>query len=881
VSSPVREHLVDASTALAELESAAVARLPLPGIGSDVVERPRLLAQLDRALEVPLTLVSAPAGSGKSVLLLSWLAQRREDVRLAWLSITDPRLFWSGAANAVADALELDEGIVVPGETPLASLLRVFGELDEPLVLVVDNFDEVRAEGVLSPLRRIVAHAPEHFHLVLSCRRDPDLALHRLRLGSALAEIRARDLAFTPDEAMQFFDTARLELEPSLACALVERTEGWAAALRFAALSIRDHANAESFVLALARSEQAVSDYLVSEVLATQPPDLRDFMLRTSLCERIDGDLADALTGGSDGARVLAMLERDNVFLELQPDGHWYRYHRLFAELLATEARHELGKDIFDVHNVAARRLAAAGDALPALRHALASRDHNLVAELVAGSWMELIGRGEVALAEAMVETADLAAIRGNAHLSLLAAWCRLSAGDGEEATAWLELADTAARDLEEDARQHFDLGRDAVGLLQARLNGDLDRVERLTAQLVRPESLQASRSGVGRRAFVLCARGTLAAWRGDLEVAAATLEAGVEMARRSTLPELELDAAGMLAFVCALRGELKRASRFADLAVALVEARPRPRAQLVPALTALAVCELEWNDLPASRVHLERAAELAQAAGDTPGRIAVTFVAAWMQLQAGEAIEDGRCELAALDEETAIPPLLEPALKVLRARMALRLGDVKAARSIVDAASDLPEYLAVRARVDLVEDRIEDAIATLNRAAADDAHSMFGCTRTEVAVLRAVATDRAGLTDEARVWIELALELAEPEKIRRPFLDGGPTVAVLLRRAIRAGSAHRWLAGTLLAVLDGRDRASGSAPHELLEPLSSKERVVLRYLPTLMSNQEIAGELFVSVNTIKTHLKSIYRKLDTSNRREAVRRARELRLIG
>jgi LuxR family transcriptional regulator, maltose regulon positive regulatory protein len=871
--------LAGTATALAELESAAVARLALPTIGADIVRRQRLFDLLDEALEVPLTLVSAPAGSGKSVLLLSWLDRSRPVQRTAWLSVGDPRVFWATAADAVASALELEGGLPFHGETPLASLARVFSELDEPLVLVVDDFDDIQSEGVLDPLRRIVAHAPDHLHLVLSCRRDPDLALHRLRLASALVEIRARDLAFTPEEAGQFFAAAGLELEPMLVGALVQRTEGWAAALRFAALSLRDHVNAASFVLALARSEQAVSEYLISEVLANQPPELRDFMLRTSLCERIDGDLADALTGGSEGARILATLERDNVFVELQPDGRWYRYHRLFSELLATEARHELGQDIFDVHYTAARRLAAAGDALPALRHALASRDCELVAELVAGFWMELIGRGELALAEAMVESADTAAIRKDPHLSLLAAWCRLGAGDGEEARAWLELADTAANELEPDERPAFDLGRTAVGVLQARLNGDLDEVERLAGELVRPESLQASRSGVGRRAFVLCARGWAAAWGGDLDVAAATLEAGVEMARRAALPELELDAAAQLSYVCALRGELKRAARFADLAIALVEARPRPRPQLVPALTALALCDLEWNDVPAAEGHLEHAAELAQATGDRLGGIAASAAAAWAELQSGETSDGGRFELAALGDE-AMPPLLVPALDMLRARMALRLGDVAGARAIA-STHDGPEYLALLARIDLSEDRIEDALEALNRAGADDRPPAFGHTSIQIAVLQAVASERAGLEDAARTWIERALELAEPEKVRRPFLDAGPAVEVLLRRAIRAGSAHRWLAGTLLAVLDGRDRNGGSAPHELLEPLSSKERVVLRYLPTLMSNQEIAGELFVSVNTIKTHLKSIYRKLDTSNRREAVRRARELRLIG
>ena len=377
------------------------------------------------------------------------------------------------------------------------------------------------------------------------------------------------------------FETAGIPLEPELLAALVERTEGWAAALRFAALALRGQGNAESFVLALARSEQALSEYIVSEVLASQPPDLRDFVLRTSLCERIDGELADAVTGGSDGARILASLEPDNVFLELQEDGRSYRYHRLVGALLASQARYELGDEVFGIHRAAARKLAANGDGLAALRHALASGDAALAAETVSGSWLELIGHGEFDLAEALLERADESVIRQNPQLCLLAAWSRVGAGDQAEAGSWLAVADSVAARLDDDERRAFDVARTVLGALHARLIGDLDGVERATAQLVRPESLAvASPAGQGRRAFVLWMRGLAAAWRGDLERAASTLEAAVHRARRASLPDLESEAAGLLALVCALRGELRRAARLAEFAAALVEPAKRPRAQ-------------------------------------------------------------------------------------------------------------------------------------------------------------------------------------------------------------------------------------------------------------------------------------------------------------
>ncbi len=858
-----------------------MARLGRPRLGTDLIERQRLFAALDAGLEVPLTLLSAPAGSGKTALLLTWLARREGQLRIAWLSLPDPRVFWAAVAASVADALERPS-LTKRGETPLEGLLRTFAELDEPLVLVVDDFHHVRAAGVLDPLAKIIARAPEHLHVVLACRRDPDMTLHRLRLGGMMAELRAREMAFTEEEAGAFLEAAGVDLRPELTTALVDRTEGWAAALRFAAMSLRERANAEPFVRALARTEQAVSDYLVSEVLAAQPTRLRDFLLRTSLCERIDGDLADALTGGSDGSRTLAALERDNVFVELQQDGRWYRYHPLFAELLATEARHELGDETLELHRIAARRLAGSGDRLAALRHAVASGDPALASELVAGLWMELIGWGELDLVGELLDRVGGRAIRRNPHLCLLAGWSRVSAGDPEEAAGWVALAGTAAAKLGEEERPAFELGRNAVDLLRVKLAGDLDQVERLTALLVRPEALvQTPREGAARRAFVLWARGVVAAWRGELGPATTSLEAAVDLARRATLRDLELDATGLLALVSAIRGELKRAARLAKFATAFADPRANPRAHVVPALVALALCELEWNDPEAAREYTRQATEVAAASGDTLGWVAAATIAAWVLVQDPSSVDEARVELAGLAHAEAVPPLVEPALRALRARIALAGGDVATARAVVAVDPASAESQVVLARVELTEGRLDTAIEALDRACAGPTPTAYARTHVEAAVLRSVAAERAGDGEAARAWIELALDLAEPEKVRRPFLDAGPTVATVLRRAIRAGSAHRWLAGSLLGVLDGRARDGGTSPPELLEPLSEKERVVLRYLPTLMSNQEIAGELFVSVNTVKTHLKSIYRKLDTSNRREAVRRARELRMIG
>jgi LuxR family maltose regulon positive regulatory protein len=369
----------------------------------------------------------------------------------------------------------------------------------------------------------------------------------------------------------------------------------------------------------------------------------------------------------------------------------------------------------------------------------------------------------------------------------------------------------------------------------------------------------------------MLHARGTVALWNGELAVAQTALEAALETARHARLRAAQLDATATLALVCALRGELKRAAR---LATSVHSTRPA-------ALLALALCELEWDDAAESIARAECARDLADATGDRISGLHARIVAAVAAAGEPRGSEDARLELAALAAEGAERlPLLAPSLEALRCRLALATGDATAARGPLAEADESPQHSVAAARLALACRDVEAARGDLDGLLPDRVDLPLGL-RVEATVLRAVAAELAGDEEDACAWIERALGLAEAEAIRRPFLGVGSTMVGILRRTIRRASSHRWLAGSLLAVLDGREPADGHTARELLDPLSDRETIVLRYLPTMMSNQEIAGELFVSVNTIKTHLKSIYRKLGASDRREAVRLARELRLIG
>src|SRR3954452_20660297 len=374
---------------------------PSPPFGH--VERPRLLERVERGLVEPVTLVCGPAGSGKTALLSSALGPGCPH-RVAWVSLEpgddDPAGFW----RAVLASLTL-AGAAAPGSALAALappvrdsrhmfmplLVNALAELDAPIVLVLDDVHVLRSRECLNDLSFLVLHAPNELRLVLGARTDPALPLHVLRVRARLTEIRVADLAFTEPEAAALLAAHGLDLAPELVSALVARTEGWAAGLRLAALSLQGRDDPERFVTEFAGDDRVVGDYLVAEVLDRQPPKLRAFLLRTSLVDRISGDLADALTGQRSSTDLLADLERTNGFvLGVDSRREWFRYHRLFAKLLRTRATRELASELPELYARAARWYAERGMGSEALQHAAAAGEWDLPVELVAEHWFDL-----------------------------------------------------------------------------------------------------------------------------------------------------------------------------------------------------------------------------------------------------------------------------------------------------------------------------------------------------------------------------------------------------------------------------------------------------------------------------------------------------------
>jgi LuxR family maltose regulon positive regulatory protein len=830
-------------------------------------------------------MLSAPPGAGKTVALRSWLDGGRFDGHVIELRLPEGEGgLWAALAESTSAKLggaAIDHAL--PDEAVAQTLTPLVSSVDEPVLFVFDDLDRLEAGSELLALSHFIAEAPPHVHFLIACRRDVALGLHRTRLYGELSEVRAKELAFTCDEAVALFELSGVEIDVEHVEQFVALTEGWAAGLRFAALSMSNCVDPEAFLARFDSTEHVVSEFLLHEVLDRQDSELRDFLLLTAQCQRISAPLADAITGRTDSARVLADLERNNVFLEADETGTWYRYHALFAALLRAEAHVRLGPRVDAVHAPAARWLAQHGLATEALAHGIAAGDAQLAEELVASLWTELIGRDVRSVAMQLLDSIPAEATRDLPHLALLAAWARLAAGDVAEVDEWLALADGSAP-ADGPGRPPFDFGRALVLLARARLVGDLAAVDAATAQLESGPALIRSRSdSERRRLLVLCASGSAAAWRGELDTAATLLERALVEARRLGLPGSEIDASSTLALVYGLRGELKRAERLGRWALACADRLGRRPATVVPAMLALTLCSFEWDDGDAGDRALALAAATAAETGDVLGAIAACALSGGAIGRYGtDAADDLRIELTGLCDRLAGPPpaLLDAPLRILRSRLALGENDFEEARAALTGAKETPEIVIALARVELAAGEAERAEIMLTPVVEETTAHVRLHTAVEARVLRSLVAERIGRYDEAREWLEAALELAEPEGIRGPFIDAGSAILEPLRRTIRRGTAHRWLAAALLASFEGRVWEHG-APRELLTPLSDKEKVVLRYLPTLLSNHEIASEMFISVNTVKTHLKNIYRKLAVSHRRDAVQRARELRLIG
>jgi LuxR family transcriptional regulator, maltose regulon positive regulatory protein len=869
------------------------ARIMIPPSPSGVVERARLYDRLDTGVAGRLTVVTGPPGAGKTLLVSAWARQRSPPGPIAWLSIDEtdarPAQFWSDVSAAIQAAgvtgLEsLTEQVPFDHDEFPAAFANAVGTLPAPLILILDDYHDLRSQAVNQELDAVVRHAPDTLRLMIVSRADPPLALHRLRLEGHVAEVRTADVAFTMPEAATMFALAGLELTPDQISALHERTEGWAAGLRLAALSLEGQEDPEVLVSTFAGDESSVADYLVEEVLHRQPPAIREFMLQTSIVDVISPELADALTGRSDGARILERLERSGAFVSrIGEPVEWYRYHGMFGELLRSQLRHWMPEVFCLQHRRAARWYARRGLNVPATRHALAAEDWDLAANLLATGWLDLLVRGESAAVTELIGSLPRPFIAREPEVAIAAGGALLEAGELEQGQDYLRLADDRASEVKSGRRTEFVLARTVAHMFEARAAGDLGGAIATAERLLAGHgSVALSLDGRERRALALLNLGIAATWSGSYRRARAALEDSIALAQHAEREYLVFSALGPLSLLEALSGSLRRAARLAHEAIGLADRHGWGSLPSSSAYCALAICAYHWNSVPDATRYLDRAESSGRTAGE-PILMLVELMRGLLALQHGDHERAGTAIVSAREiaGDREVPPRLATALACAEGVATIAAGHPDEALEMISESGHRAEVELVRARLALAGGDPRAAVTLTQNAISDAAGRLHPATEVELRALAAVAQHQRGDHGAALELLEQALALAEPEGYQSPFLTIGAPLRELVARRIRAGTAHRALAGELGEALDPHAAASSGRRGALvLEPLSHRETAVLRFLPTALSKAEIASEMFVSVNTVKTHMKNIYRKLDVTDRAQAVRRARTLHLV-
>ncbi len=899
-------------------------KLYVPRSRRTLVTRPRLGERLARGADSRLTLVSAPAGFGKTTLLSEWLGASAGGSRpVAWLSLesadNEPGRFWAyvvAALQAVipgvgASARELIASTPFPTDLVLTSVLNDLTQSSEEVWLVLDDYHLVDSHDVHDGVAILLEHLPPAAHVVISTRADPDLPLARWRARGELVEIRAAELRFTADEAASYLnDVAGLDLATQDVATLDKRTEGWIAALQLAALSIRGRDDIGGFISRFAGTDRYVVDYLVEEVLQHQPEPVREFLLRTAILDRFTGALCDAVTGRDDGGQLLLMLERDNLFMVALDDRReWFRYHHLFTDVLRARLLSEQPELVAQLHERASRWCERHDLAEDAVRHALAAQDFDRAAHLVELTVPWIRRNRQEAMMHGWLKSLPDDAIRRRPVLSVFYGSMLMVSGDIDAVEPRLDDAERGLAaapageslswaDTEELRTLPATIAVYRASLAQARgdVAGTAEHARR-ALDLAGPDDHLARGSAAGFLGFAAWASGDVSTALDTFTQAVASLQAAGNLVD-------ELSSTVVLAEMWLAAGRPSRARRLCGRALERAEAHgvPLPRAT-ADLHVGLGEIDRDLSDLQSARRHLEIAAASAEGAPMAESRY--RWFVAMARLVHAEGNSAGAVTFLDQAEQhyrRGFFPDLRP-VAAIRARVWIAQGKLADAQewagernvATTDEVSYLREFdhltlvrlLIARHREHPGTSTIEAAEQLLGRLLATaEASGRIGSV-VEIRVLQALALDAQHRRTEALAALERALaEGPEPAGHVRLFLDE-PQIVPLLRDAVSQGvggdHARRLLnlgASAAEAAGDDADADGQPATPSSADPLTARELQVLRLLDSALSGPQIARELFVSANTLRTHTKHIFTKLDVTSRRAAVLRARERGLV-
>jgi LuxR family transcriptional regulator, maltose regulon positive regulatory protein len=865
-----------------------------------LIQRAELVAALDHAAEARVTLISAPAGSGKTSLLRAWADGPGQRYRLAVVQVRrdqqDAQQFWLAALSAIRQASgtpgDGEQLAATPDFNQAAVADRVLSELgaqQNRTYLIFDDLHELTSPEALMQLTRLLERLPPHVHAMLATRRDLPLRLHKLRLTGDLAELRAADLRFTERETEQFLAASGIVLSEAGVASLHQRSEGWAAGLRLAAMSLANSQDPERFVAEFSGSSRTVAEYLLAEMLECQPPEVQQLLLRTSLLDRVNGELADLLTGQAGSERILLDLEDANAFvLSLDPARTWFRYHHLFADLLRLELRRGLAEELPALHRLAARWLIEHGEIVDAIRHTQAAGDWSDAARLLADHSFGLTLDGQAQTIESLLRAFPPGAATEGPDVPLARATSELASGRLDEAAAHLTVAEAWISATSADRKHRLEVATAALRLSLARKRGHLAGVVEQVRFLASPTTAQSDEDialDSDLRAVALMNLGTVEAWSLGNQDSQRHLQEGADLARKIGRPYLEVACLAELAFASKIEPFATARQRCRE-AIALADQHGwGAEAVIAPALVNLAGALIWAGEFDEGDRWLRRAAH----ALETDSGPLITLL---LHMGKGLLFSGRRKQREALAEYSAAEHLqaqlegshaLRRQLTSFRLATQARLGQLSEARSSLAALdpelAGFGEIGNARAAIGLAEGNPDRALAAVTDVLTGIAPVIGYVTLVEANLLAALAHRQLEDQRAATAAVESALALAEADRLVLPFATTG--TLELLEAMPRHETSHAALLHDIIDILRGVPAAPGydSAQAEI-QQLSPSELRVLRYLPTNLSRPEIASELSVSVNTVNTHIRNIYAKLQAQDRSAAVQRARELRLL-